>query len=83
MEKSTQKAPMAADGRPRGAQVMSAAGALYQRSYSIESQEYFECYDEYQPWHLEIIHSVPTSLTFHSANVSIQRVCKKDIIAQV
>jgi hypothetical protein len=46
---------------------MSAAGALYQRSYSIESQEYFECYDEYQPWHLEIIHSVPDSLTFHTA----------------
>jgi hypothetical protein len=75
------KAPVAADGKPRD--VITAGRAVTQRSHSTESQEYFECYDEYQPWHLEIIHSVPTSLTFHSANVSIQRVCKKDIIAQV
>lgn len=57
---------MAADGKSR--EVVSSGRALYQRSYSIESQEYFECYDEYQPWHLEIIHSVPSSLAFHSAN---------------
>jgi hypothetical protein len=70
------KAPVAADGMARE-QVTSAGRPLYQRSLSIESQEYFECYNEYQPWQLEIIHSVPTSLTFQSANVSVQQCLTK------
>ena len=48
MEKLQKVAPaVAADGRTRTGEVVSAGGGLYQRSHSIDSDEYFECYDEY------------------------------------
>jgi len=45
---------------PKRMGVMLSQPNQNQRSYSIESQEYFECFDEYQSWHLEVIQASPS-----------------------